>query len=379
MGIDPLHAALGNGLLLSEGDFWRRQRRLAQPAFHRQRLVSFATTMVDSTQAMLTRWEGFEPGAPFDVAQEMMRLTMGIVSRTLLGMDVSEDARDARNVSGALTRLLEESNRRLLSVIRLEKLPLPRNLRFKKDIALLDSVVFKIIAQRRKSGEDTGDLLSMFMHARDEETGEGMDDRQLRDEVMTMFLAGHETTANLLSWTWMLLSQHPAVQDKLRAELAEVLGGKAPTFEDLPRLTYTRMVLEEVLRLYPPAWILARQAREADEIGGFTIPKDSLIVLCSYVVHRLPRLWPNPEGFDPERFAPGREEGRHKYAYFPFSGGPRSCIGNAFAMMEAQLVLATVAQRFRLDLLPGHPVKADPSITLRPKDGVRVTILRAQR
>ncbi len=370
-GYDPLAPALGNGLLLSEGDFWRRQRKLAQPAFHRQRLVGFAEIMAEQTAALIGRWRLRESGAPIDMAREMMRLTLGIVSRTLLSTDVSDDA---DNVGTALSRLLEETNRRVLSVVRWEKLPLPRNLQFKKDLATLDRVVFRIIQERRQSGKDQGDLLSMFMQARDEDTGEGMDDKQLRDEVMTMFLAGHETTANWLAWTWITLSKHPLVLRKLREEISRVLGSRVPRFEDLPDLHYTTMVLEEVLRLYPPAWIIARQTREDDEIGGFHIPKKSMCVLSPYVVQRLPHLWPNPEGFDPERFVPENAPLRHKYAYFPFSGGPRQCIGTSFAFMEAQLVLAMIVQNFRLDLLPGTAVTPDPGITLRPRGGVQMTL-----
>lgn len=375
VGYETLEPTLGNGLLLSEGYFWRRQRRLSQPSFHRQRLISFSTTMTEQTTNMLERWRAQinsdDSKTPIDIAQEMMRLTLGIVSRTLLSTDVSGEA-DA--VGGALSRLLEETNRRLLSVVRLEKLPLPRNLRFKKDLATLDRVVMGIIADRRASGRDAGDLLSMLMAARDEDTGEQMNDKQLRDEVMTIFLAGHETTANLLAWLWFLLSKHPAASAKLHAEVDAVLGGRVPTFEDLPKLRYTTMVIEETLRLYPPAWVLARQARDRDVIRGFEIPKSAVIVVCPYVVHRLPHLWPNPEGFDPERFAPENAASRHKYSYFPFSGGPRACIGNNFALMETQLIVAMIAQKFRLDLVPGYDVMPDPSITLRPKHGVRMNL-----
>ncbi|MBI3543555.1 MAG: cytochrome P450 [Deltaproteobacteria bacterium] len=376
-GYSALEPALGRGLLLSEHDFWRRQRRLAQPAFHRQRLMKFAETMVDSTRRMLDRWAELPSPrggqAPVvDVAQEMMRLTLGIVSRTLLSTDVSGDA---DTVGAALARLFEETNRRVLAAVRWdEALPLPRNLRFKKDLATLDNVVLRIIRERRKSGVDAGDLLSMFMQTRDEDTGETMDDKQLRDEVMTMFLAGHETTANLLAWTWMLLSQHPSVARKVKAEVDEVLGSRAPTFEDTARLPYIMMVLEETLRLYPPAWVLAREAVALDQLGGYDIPPKTIVVLCPWVVHRLPRLWTNPEGFDPERFTEEACAGRHKYAYFPFSGGPRVCIGSGFALMEAQLILAMVVQRFRLDLLPSHPIVLDPLITLRPRHGIKMTL-----
>lgn len=371
-GYDKLFPVLGNGLLLSHGEFWHRQRRLAQPAFHRQRLAGFVETMCDSTDAMIERWKEHESsGASFDVAREMMRLTLGIVSRTLLSTDVS-DAADA--VGAALSRLLEEANIRTLSVLPWERLPLPRNSQFRKDLATLNGVVYRIIEERRKTGADAGDLLSMLMHAKDEDTGEMMNDRQLRDEVMTMFLAGHETTANLLAWTWYLLSKHPEIARRVRAEVIEVLGDRKPQFDDVPKLRYSMMVLEEALRLYPPAWVFARENHHDDVIGGYRIPAGSIIVLVPYVVHRLPNLWQNPEGFDPERFSPENAAGRHKYAYFPFGGGPRFCIGNNFALTEALVILAMVIRRYRLDLVPGQFIEPEPLITLRPKKGVKMTV-----
>lgn len=375
-GYDKLFPVLGNGLLLSDGDFWHRQRKLSQPAFHRQRLIGFSKTMTDATAEMLERWKKHPAGETLDVAKEMMRLTLAIVSRTLLSTDVSDDA---DNVGAALTRLLAETNDRLLSIFPWEKVPSPRNSRFKKDLETLDSVVFRVIEERRRTGQDTGDLLSMLMQTRDEETGESMNDRQLRDEVMTIFLAGHETTATLLSWAFVLLSRNPHVARKLAAEAKEICaGGRTPTFEDLPRLRYTQMVIDETLRLYPPAWVLARENKADDEIGGYTIPAGSIIVLSPYVVHRLPHLWDNPEGFDPERFSPEHAGApRHKFSYFPFSGGPRVCIGNNFAIMEAQLILAMITSRYRLDLVPGFPIEPEALITLRPKHGVGVTLHQA--
>jgi cytochrome P450 len=376
IGYEALEPALGRGLLLSEGDFWRRQRRLAQPAFHRQRMAGLADVMAGSTSAMLERWsKNAVSGEPLDIAAEMMRLTLGIVSRTLLGFDVSGEA---DKIGQAMARALEETNRRALTPIRLDaRLPTRRNLAFKRDIKTLDTVVYRIIEERRKRGGNVGpkgDLLDMFMEVRDEDTGESMNDKQLRDEVMTMFLAGHETTANLLAWTFMLLSKNPGIARKVRAEAEEVLGGRVPGFEDAGRLRYTAMVLEEALRLFPPAWVIAREALGDDEVCGYRVPKGSIIVLCSYVVHRLPKLWPNPEGFDPERFNPDTQPERHKYSYFPFGGGPRVCIGSGFAMMEAQLIVAMALSRYRLDLVPGHPIVLDPLITLRPKHGIRMTV-----
>src|SRR5262249_55076312 len=236
--------------------------------------------------------------------------------------------------------------------------------------------VFDIINGRRRSGKDANDLLSMLLGARDEETGEAMSDEQLRDEVITLLIAGHETTAVTLSWAWYLLSENPEAAGKLRAELAEVLGGRAPTAEDLPNLPYTRMVVEESMRLYPPAWALAREAVKDDEIGGWRIPAGSKITLCQYVTHRDPKYWEEPEKFDPERVPPERSARRPRFAYFPFGGGGRICIGNNFAMMEAQLVLAAAAQRYRVKVVPGHKVEPDPTFTLRPRNGIRVTLER---
>jgi cytochrome P450 len=214
----------------------------------------------------------------------------------------------------------------------------------------------------------------MLLNARDADTGEAMNDKQLRDEVLTIFVAGHETTANALAWTFYLLSKYPAAARRIRAELAEVLGGRSPSVEDLPRLKYTAMVLDEAMRLYPPAWMFTRAARENDEIGGYFIPKTSFLFLSPYIVHRKPSLWEDPEGFDPERFAPERAASIPRFAYFPFGGGPRQCIGNTFAIMESVLLLAVFMQKYRLDLVPGHPVEPEPLVTLRPKHGVLMTV-----
>jgi cytochrome P450 len=304
----------------------------------------------------------------------MMRLTLRIVGRALLGTEIGDEA-DA--VGQALPVALHWANEQITRPSLSERLPTPGNRRFRSAVGSLNGVVNGLVAQRRKSGEDPGDLLSMLMKATDAETGEAMSDQQLRDEVMTIFLAGHETTANALAWTFMLLSLHPGVDRTLRAELSSVLAGRLPTLADLPKLTYTRMVLDEALRLYPPAWSLGRRAEVDDVIDGYAIPKGSLVIVSPYVVHHNARVWDNPEGFDPERFRPGKEEGLPRFAYFPFGGGPRLCIGNNFALMEAQLLLAVLAQRARPELLAGHPVELEPMITLRPKGGLPMRLARA--
>jgi cytochrome P450 len=365
-GYESLRYVLGNGLLTSEGDFWKRQRRIAQPAFHRQRIGGFAQAMVRAASEAAARFES-QRGQVIDVADEMMRLTLRIVGETLLGHDPSGNASE---VSSALSFLLAMVNQRTSRVIFFGRpiLPTPENFRIRRSLATLDAIVHRIIAERRERPGD--DLLSMLMEATDESTGEKMDDRQLRDEAMTILLAGHETTANALTWTWLLLSRYPAALRELRQELSNVLGGRPPILEDLPRLRFTKMVIEESMRLYPPAWIIARSVAETDEIGGYQIPAGSIVFVSPYVVHRHPKFWQDPEGFDPRRF----ENEKPRGAYFPFGGGPRMCIGNGFATMEAELVLATIAQRVRFELQPGHPVVLDPSITLRPRHGMKMRV-----
>ncbi len=377
LSYDRLKPTVGEGLLTSEGDLWLRQRRLIQPAFHRQRIASFGSLMVESTLAMLDRWEArYGDGQTFDVFAEMTRLALEIASKTLFGTSLSEDA---DRVGQAVSFASLHTNRRMQSYFELPlSLPLPGNRRFRREIRALDEVVYRLIGDRRRAGQRSDDLLSLLVDARDEATGEKMADHQLRDEVMTIMLAGHETTAVALSWTWYLLSRHPAVAARLRAELSDVLGGRPPRVEDLPRLPYTEMVVEEAMRLYPPAWILSRSPIADDVVGGYWIPADKMVMLCPYLTHRHSAFWENPEGFDPERFSPARSAGRPRYAYFPFGGGPRLCIGSGFAVQEARLVLATVAQRVRLDLAPGCSVRPQPLITLRPSSGIRMTMRRAE-
>jgi cytochrome P450 len=355
----------GNGLLTSEGDFWLRQRRMMQPAFHRSRIANYATTMTGCATALLESWK---PGGPIDLHDAMMRLTLQIVGKTLFSADVE---RDAPQVGASLHILLEFTAdfRRLIMIP--NWLPTPQNLRAKAAVRQLTDIIDRIIQERRQSGQDTGDLLSLMIHAQDDD-GSPMTTQQLRDEALTLFLAGHETTASTLSWTWWLLAQHPAVEDKLHAELDSVLNGRVPTLDDLPRLTYTNCILSESMRLYPPAWAIARMAIDDHELAGYPVPKGTGIAALPWVVHRDPRWYESPEQFLPERWEGDLLKKIPRFAYFPFSFGARQCIGNAFALMEANLVLATIAQQYRFRLVNGHTVAPLASITLRPRQGLHV-------
>jgi cytochrome P450 len=365
---------LGEGLLTSEGEHHRRQRRLAQPAFHKKRIESYGAVMVDYAARHIARWRD---GETRDIAHEMMRLTLAIVGKTLFNADVESDADD---IGGALSEIMELFNMLLLPYSEyLEKLPLPHTRRFERARAKLDAIIYRIIEERRRSHTDAGDLLSMLLAARDEENERaGMSDNQIRDEVMTLILAGHETTANLLSWTWYLLAQHTEVEATLHAELDEVLehGGRLPTVEDLPRLRYTEMIVSETMRLYPPAWVVGRLAVEDYEVRGYTIHPGSLVLLSQYVTHRDPRFFPDPTRFDPARWTPAARDARPAYSYFPFGGGARRCIGEGFAWMEGVLLVAAIASRWRMRLDPRHTVETYPRITLRPRRGIRVTLER---
>lgn len=363
---------LGEGLLTSEGDFHRRQRRLAQPAFHRQRIAGYGAIMTEYAARTRERWRD---GEALDVSQEMMRLTLGIVGKTLFDTDVESETQE---VSEALTAIMEMFNSLVLPFFELlERLPLPQNRRFKRARERLDTIIYRMIDERRRSGEDHGDLLSMLLSARDEEVGDGADrmsNTEVRDEALTILLAGHETTANALTWTWYLLSQHPDIEAKLHAELDAVLGSRLPALADVGQLSYTEMVLAESMRLYPPAWALGRMAINDYEVGGYVAPAGSLVLVSQYVMHRDGRYFPEPQRFDPERWTPSAREARPQFSYFPFGGGPRRCIGEAFAWMEGMLLIATLAQQWRLRLVPGYPVALHPVITLRPKHGMRMTV-----
>jgi cytochrome P450 len=357
----------GRGLLTSDGDFWLRQRRLAQPAFHRARIADYASTMVEYTERLLHEWQD---GEERDIHAEMMRLTLQIVGKTLFDADVERDAQD---IGKSMELLLELSANFRRTIFIPHWVPTPTNFRLERAIRQIEKVLYRMIAEKRASGRDSGDLLSMLLAAQDED-GSRMTDQQLRDEAITLFLAGHETTANTLSWTWWLLAQNPAVEAKLHAELRTVLAGRAPSLDDLPKLVYTSHIITESMRLYPPAWGTARTAIEDHEIAGYAIPKGSGVSFAQWSVHRDARWYDAPDEFRPERWEGDLLKRNPKFAYFPFGGGPRQCIGNTFALMETALTLATIAQQYRFRLVPGHPVVPLASITLRPRYGIRVVM-----
>ncbi len=370
------HEVVGQGLLTSEGDFWRRQRRLAQPAFHRDRIAAYADMMVACTEQLV---ETMRPGQVRDLHEDFMGLTLRIVAQTLFSADVGEMARD---VGDAMTVIMDRYAASLLQLFPVTaKLPLPMNRRFAKAVARLSEVIFGVIHQRRArmeeeeggAGPPGGDLLSMLLSARDED-GSGMDDQQLRDEIITLFAAGHETTALVLTYTFVLLSRHPEVAARLEAELSTVLSGRAPTAADVPALRYTEAVVLESMRLYPPAWAIGREALQDGDLGGMPIRRGDQVVMSQWVMHRDPRFFPDPETFRPERWEGGLQKRLPRFAYFPFGGGPRVCIGNAFAMMEATLLLSTVARRFRLRVKMEGPLRLQPSVTLRPRDRLHARV-----
>ncbi len=359
---------VGNGLLTSEGEEWKRARRLSQPAFHRERVASYGQVMVDYANRLVGKWQD---GETRDVHPDMMRLTLEIVVQCLFSADVSTDVDE---VGATLKELIKPfAAQATLSWILNNRLPTPTHLRFHKLSRKIDNVVYRIISERRSSGEDKGDLLSMLLAARDED-GSQMTDRQLRDEVMTLFLAGHETTALTLAWSWYLLGTNPEAENKFYAELDEVLGGRSPTFADLPRLVFTEQIAKESMRLYPPAFGLGREAIDDCEIGGYQVPKGTQVFLFQWATQRDPRFYEEPNAFRPERWTPDFIERLPRYAYFPFGGGPRVCIGASFAMMEIILCLATIGQRFRLEIDRDHPVSIYPAMSLRPRDGIRVIV-----
>jgi len=359
---------VGNGLVTSEGDFWRRQRRLAQPAFHRQRVSSYGEVMVDYATRISDKWR---PGETRDIHPDMLRLTLEIVVKTLFDADVSDDADKVGRILSELVKPF--ASQATLKWILNNRLPTPAHRRFHRAVGEIDKVIYRIITERRNSGYDQGDLLSMLLQAHDDD-GSQMTDSQLRDEVMTLFLAGHETTALALSWGWYLLATNPEVERRFHAELDEVLAGRLPEVSDLARLRYTEMIVKETLRLYPPAYAVGREPIEECVIGGYRVPRNTQIFAFQWATHRDPRYFDNPDLFDPDRWTTEFSDKLPKYAYFPFGGGPRQCIGNYFSMMEILLLLATIGRRFRLSLAPDQRVEVWPAMSLRPKNGIKVVV-----
>jgi len=367
-----LGAVLGEGLLTSDGEEWRSHRRLVQPAFHSSRIEAYGAVMTEYTESMMRDWV---TGGEVDMRHEMMKLTLGIVAKTLFDADLDGDL--SERVGQAVTVTQEHGNEQFRRLMNLPRwVPTAGNRRSQAAVKDLDSILSEIIRARRISGEDRGDLLSMLLLARDEDSGAGLTDRQVRDEAMTLFLAGHETTAVALTWTWVLLDQDPGVRQRLENEVDEVLQGRPPDVKDLPNLPYVKQVIEEAMRLYPPAWTIGRQAVEAVDIGPYHLDPGSIVLVSPYAVHRQPEYFPEAETFDPDRFSPERERDLPRYAYIPFGGGPRICIGNNFAMQEACLILAAMVQKVRLSLVPGTDLTPDPLITLRPKYPILMRLTR---
>jgi cytochrome P450 len=362
-----LRQTLGDGLLTTDGDFHRQQRRLVQPAFHKKRVESYAGIMVSDTRALLETWQ---PGQRVDIARDMQQLTMRIVSRALFDVDVQVDAPE---LGQAFTDVIENPVGLAFSLRGLPvDLPFTPYHRHMAGRRLLDDYVFGLIARRRAEGRDVGDIVSMLLAA--QEDGISMSDQQIRDQTMTLFAAGHETTSNALTWTFYLLSQHERVREKLLAELADVLAGRDPTVDDLPNLPYLDWVVSESMRYYPPAWTQGRYAQEEFSLDGYTFPRGTVVMVSQWVVHHRADIWGDPQVFRPERWDPEHGQKPPQGAYFPFGMGPRICIGMPFAQLEARLLLATILQRFSPHLVPDWPVVPRPRVTLRPKYGIQMTL-----
>lgn len=357
----------GNGLFTSEGDFWLRQRRLSQPAFHRAKIQTFCAVMSQTTAEMLDRWDEHPSDAPFEVGAEMMRLALQIVGRTLFGSDLG--GADAERFHALMNLSIGHIDHRFNPTSLPERVPTPRNRRFLAAKERIDHWIMELVRQRHQKSEPHDDLLQLLLDARDPETGEGMSDRQLVDEVLTLMAAGYETTAAALSWSLALLAHNPLQREALEAE-ARNLNGAPPGFDDLARLPYARMCFEEALRLYPPVWLMSREAKGDDQIAGYDVAARSTVMMPGFLTHRYPDWWPDPERFEPERFTPGEVAKRPKYSYYPFGGGPRLCIGQQYALMEGQIVLSMIASRYRLDFAKGQMPEKQIALVLRPQGGL---------
>ena len=362
---------LGNGLPLIDGDFWLRERRLLQPAFHRERLGKLTETIVNVIGKFMQDWEAKPKRSEIvDLDDEMMRLTLTVIIKSMFSANIDAKIPALSHAFNVASKFMLWRSQKMwtppLSV------PVPRNVEYNRALQVLNNTIYPLIKESRENPRD--DLLGMMLAMRDAETGEGMSDQQARDEVVTIFFAGHETAAATMTWIFYLLSQHPEVEDRMRAEVKTVLQGRLPGFADLPNLVYTQQVIHESLRLYPAAYLFAREALVEDVIDGYVIPTNTMIFITPYVTHRVAKYWPDPERFDPERFAPEQSASRPRHTYIPFGEGPHVCIGNNFALMEMQLILAMTLQRFRLKLVPNHPIALKPEATLRPKYGMKMKI-----
>ena len=399
--MEPVRVFLGESIVTTDGPVWRRKRRLLQPVFRRERIARWTPLMLDVTALSLRRWRPQDPigtlarwvppmaeaaaqalthwetwvreGRLVDIHQEMIHLTLAILLRTAFSLSV--DARTTETLHQAFATIQQFLQTWVWSPLRLPLwIPLPAHRRFREALRRVRAAVQHVIQERRASEERHDDLLDQLLHAQDPETGHPLEDREIQDEVLAFFFAGHETTAVTLSWMWYLLSMHPHVQERMREEMFDLLGERPITFEDVYRLTYSRMVFEETLRLYPPAWILSRTAMQEDRLGDFPIPAGTHILVAAYITHRHPNWWTNPLGFDPERFRPEHSQGRPRYAHFPFGGGPHTCIGATFALVEAMVILSTVIRKYRLELVPGFPVHPKPMLTIHPWPGVMMRV-----
>jgi cytochrome P450 len=362
---------LGNGLPLIDGEFWLRERRMLQPAFHRERLGKLVNTVTAVIDEFMQDWSArAKKNQILDLDDEMMRLTLTAIIKSMFSSPIDEKIPSLSHAFQAASKFMLSRSQQMIQLPL--SVPLPRHLEYNRALNILNDTIYPLIADGRKHPKD--DLLGMMLEMRDADSGEGFSDQQARDEVVTIFFAGHETTAATLAWAFYLLSQHAEVEERLRAEVQSVLHGSAPAFADLPKLVYMQQVINEVLRLYPAAYLFAREAILDDVLDGYPIPAKTLIFISPYVGHRDPKYWPDPERFDPERFVPEQVASRPRHLYYPFGEGPHVCIGNNFAVMEMQLILAMTLQRFRLRLVPNHPIALHPEATLRPKYGMKMTV-----
>jgi cytochrome P450 len=362
---------VGKGLLSNDGESWLRQRRLAQPAFHRGQIQELAQIMTTTAERRLVRWEEMaHSGKVVSFDREMMELTLEIAGKALFSVDLTGPAREVGDIFNRLNELFAKLVVSPLALVTMRVPFWPSTRQVAHDVGALDQLIYGMINERRESGTPGNDLMGMLLAARDQETGEGMDEKQLRDEVITLLIAGHETTTLLLTWFFYCLGRYPEIEAQVHEEVDRTLSGRLPTFEDIPNLVYTRQVIDETLRLYPPAYALSRFGNRADSVGGYDVQANAAISLCPFITHRMPEFWRQPLEFDPDRFDPAQNTSRHRFAYIPFGAGPRQCIGESFSLTEGVLVAAAIAQRFRLRIPDHHVAQLDPQITLHPKGGM---------